>query len=332
MVHDIEKLATEVFNLAAESLSPATRRAYTSDWEQFALWCEARELPAFPAEPLTVCLYLADCQHKLKVASITRALTAISKVHELKGQPSPAKTEAVKTVFSGLRKKHARAQSRAAAVSFADLERMIGLCPPSMIGLRDAALLAVGWGAALRRSEICALDVADLEISELGCKITVRRSKNDQEGRGRVVAIPRAPRSCPVCLVGFIERWVDRLALSLSPGDKDTAVFRKMGSQGRQFFCEVGPRLRDRSVALIVARYAALAGLKGPYSGHSLRRGFATECARAGAPQWAIQQHTGHASADQVLRYIDEGRLFVDSPLLPVLSGARPIAGGGQDL
>ena len=314
----LARLGKEALDLAANSLKPATRKAYQADWDQFALWCESNGIDSLPAEPAAICLYIAEIQHKLKVSSITRALTSIGVIHALKGLENPVKTPQVKTVLTGLKKKKGMRPDKATPIGFADLQKMISLCPPSMVGLRDAAILAIGWGGALRRAEICALNFRDLALSSEGIAVTIRQSKNDPQGRGRVVAIPRAPKG-RFCLVSKIENWIDRLEKSRSKGDKTQAIFRRLGSQGRQFFSAVGPRLSPRSVALIVSKYAALVGLHGDFSGHSLRRGLATEAARAGAPQWAIKQHTGHASSDQLNEYIEAGRLFIDSPLLPIL-------------
>ena len=318
----LETIAEGVLELAGASLSPATRRAYTADWGAFELFCKAHSLTPLPAEPLTICMYVSAVKDTVKTVTVTRALTAITKVHELQGHISPCKSPQVKTVVRGLKNTRGSASEKAAPIAWGDLLNMIRLCPPSMAGIRDKSILGIGWAGALRRSEIVALDIGDLTFDDNGLRIAVRRSKTDPDGKGREIGIPVATEGGGLCVVALAKNWVRRLENARGPRDESPALFRNLGSKGRQFWSPVGSRLGDRSVSLIVRKYAALAGLKGAFSGHSLRRGLATEAARVGVPEYIIQQHTGHASIDMVREYIDAGRIWIDNPLLPII-GAR---------
>lgn len=315
-----ESVVEAMFRLAGASMGESTRRAYASDWRSFEQWCKLRQFRALPADALTVCLYVADVQEKLVYGSIRRALTAIGRVHELQGQTSPTKADSVKRVLLGLAKTKGRAVDKATPISFAELRAMMGACPGSAAGIRDRAILALGWGGALRRSEVVGLDIINVVFRAEGVALHVQRAKNDPTGKGRDLGIPRSKTG--FCLVQPIENWAGRLSRSIQGAD-DGSFFRFFGSAGRGFFPPVGARLGARSVCSIVKKYARLVGLDGVYSGHSLRRGLATEAARCGVPEWALQQHTGHSSPDQLRGYIHAGRLFVDSPINAILAGAR---------
>jgi integrase len=166
------------------------------------------------------------------------------------------------------------------------------------------ALLALGFAGAFRRSELVALDVADLEFSRAGLIVTLRRSKTDQEGRSRRLGIPYGS-SEPTCPVRSLQVWLESASILDGP------VFRSLDR-----FHRVQPRrLSDKAVALVVKRRAKAVGLDpARYAGHSLRAGLATSAAAAGASERAIMSQTGHRSADMVRRYIREASLFASNP------------------
>ena len=177
---------------------------------------------------------------------------------------------------------------------------MVTALPDGILGTRDRALLLVGFSSACRRSELVGLDHQDVQPTSDGLVLTLRRSKTDQEGAGRSIGVPYGsdPNTCPV---RSLAAWLDASGITAGP------IFRPINRHGH-----VGSsRLSDRSVALIVKKYAAAAGL-GPqhYSGHSLRAGLATSAAAAGASERAIMAQTGHRSAAMVRRYIRDGSLF----------------------
>jgi len=180
---------------------------------------------------------------------------------------------------------------------------MVLALPEGPLGLRDRALLLVGFAAALRRSKLVGLDVEDLGFEQAGMVLTLRRSKTDQEGQGQTVAIPygRHDSTCPVLAVKV---WLDASGITAGP------VFRAVDRHGNI----AAARLSDRAVANIVKRAAAAAGLDpADYAGHSLRSGMATAAARAGASERAIMDQTRHRSVAMVRRYIRRGQLFADN-------------------
>jgi integrase len=170
-------------------------------------------------------------------------------------------------------------------------------------------LLLLGFAGAFRRSELVALDVEDLEKNPNGIVVHVGRSKTDPEGKGRKLGIPfgKTPERCPVLA---LRAWVK------AAGFRAGALFRPVSKHGSV----IDRRLEDRAVAKIIQRTAKAAGLDPKrYAGHSLRSGFATSAALAGAGESAIMKQTGHTSIKTVHRYIREAELFKDSAAAMVL-------------
>ncbi len=166
-------------------------------------------------------------------------------------------------------------------------------------GIRDRALVLIGFAAALRRSELVALDVEDLHLESEGVLIHLRRSKTDQTGRGRKVAIPYGRTAA--CPVKAIRLWLDEADIETG------AIFRGVDKAGRV----ATSRLTDQSVSLVVKRCVRAIGLPADqYSGHSLRAGLVTSAARAGVSLPKIQEQTGHRSVAMLTRYIRDARLF----------------------
>ncbi|MGH3611884.1 MAG: site-specific integrase [Pseudonocardia sp.] len=171
---------------------------------------------------------------------------------------------------------------------------------------RDRTLLLFGFAGALRRSELVALDVDDITEDDTGLRLLIRRSKTDPDAEGAVRGLPYGshPASCPAsCPVRAWRAWQATSAIATGP------AFRAVDRHGR-----LGPRrLSDRAVADMVKRRAAAAGLEGPFAGHSLRAGFATEGYAQGTPELAVMRH-GRWSSAQVMRgYIEEGSIWTDN-------------------
>jgi site-specific recombinase XerD len=288
---------------AAASRAANTRRAYAADVAAFASWCAAKGLCSLPAEGPTVALYIASLADEgLAVATIARALVAINQAHKLAGHEGPRAHRAVRETFAGIRRTIGTAQ-RGKAPMTPEAIRKAAVGRDDVLGARDRALLAVGFAGGFRRSEIVSLDVSDLDFRAEGVVVMLRRSKTDQEGAGRRVALPYGsnPDTCPV---RALRAWLD--AASIEAG----AVFRAVDRHRN-----VGTgRLSDRSVANIVKSAAERAGLDvASYSGHSLRAGLATAAAKAGKSERAIMRQTGHRSERMVRRYIREASLFDDN-------------------
>jgi integrase len=290
---------------AGRSKSAATIKAYAAGWRDFLTFCEQRRASALPASDESVAGYLADLADRgARAATISRRLVVISQAHKAADLPSPTTSSLVSRTHAGIRRSIGTAQTAKAPALVDDLKRMLDQLPGTRVGLRDRALLLVGFAGAFRRSELVALDVADLEFSRAGLIVTLRKSKTDQEARSRRLGIPygSSEHSCPV---RSLQAWLESARISGGP------VFR-----GLDRFQRVQPgRLSDRSVALIVKRRAKAVGLDpARYAGHSLRAGLATSAAAAGASERMIMSQTGHRSADMVRRYIREGSLFQSNP------------------
>jgi integrase len=279
-----------------------TKETYRSQWWAFAGWCETRGLSCLPAAPVTVELYLNDRASKgIRPSSLDVALAAISQAHVAAGHPSPRSSLEVRTAREAIRREKGTAPAQKAPVLVSDLRAMVGTLPDTLAGLRDRALLLVGFAGGFRRSELVALELGDLSFASDGLSVTLRRSKTDQEGAGRVVGIPYGgtPATCPV---RTLRAWLE--AAQLAEG----AVFRAVRGT------RVGGALSGRDVARTVKRAAELAGLDAArFSGHSLRAGLATAAAKAGKSERAIMRQTGHRSATMVRRYIRDAELFADN-------------------
>lgn len=283
-----------------EAVAANTRRAYRADWEAFTAWCALHAVPALPTEPSTLVLYLTDQAAVLKTSTLQRRLAAIAQAHRLAGHPSPTEDITVRTVWRGIRRTKGTAQAAKQALLVHELRALLGVLPISPLGVRDRALLLLGFAGAFRRSELVALDVADLVVGPDGVTVTIRRSKTDQEGVGQRVGIPygRHRDTCPVLA---LTTWLELAQFTSGP------IFRPITRHG----AILPTRLSDRAVARIVQRVAAAAGLDpARYAGHSLRAGLATSAALAGAEERDIMRQTRHQSLTVARRYIRAGSLF----------------------
>jgi site-specific recombinase XerD len=302
----LEQTAELAREYIAQSMAASTARSYANGWRHFSDWCIAHHLPTMPAEPEIVALYIAECAETLKPATIGLRLSAISYYHQAAGHESPTHSLAVRKTLSGIRRNKGVAQTQKAPLSVADLRAILtehlphdfrGKITPK--GTRDRALLLLGFCGAFRRSELVGLDVEDLERVAEGLVVTLRRSKTDQEGAGRKVGIPYGNgKTCPV---QALTAWLAAAHITEGP------VFRPVDVWGNV----AAERLSDHAVALVVKTYAAAIGRDaGTFAGHSLRAGFATAAAGAGAAEFDIMRQTGHRSLTMLRRYIRDGSLF----------------------
>jgi integrase len=296
----LEVAIGEAREYAAHSRAESTTRAYAGDWGRFVVWCEASGETPLPARPLVIASYLAHLAGEgLSVSTLSRALVAIGQAHLLAGYESPRKSAEVREVLRGIQRTHGTAQKSKRPLVLAELSRVCHGLPDWTISVRDRALLLIGFAGAFRRSELVSLDVSDLELEDRGYVAHLRRSKTDQLAHGRDVAIPYGsdPLTCPV---RALEAWLEMACIDAG------AIFRQVDRHGR-----IGGRLSPASVASIVKRYAAAAGVDPrELSGHSLRSGLATSAAAAGKSERAIMAQTGHRSYQMVRRYIHRASLF----------------------
>lgn len=298
----LDRLAAQAEASFRAARAPSTLRAYEHDWQQFRLWCERHGLVALPATPQTVILYSTDLtkNQQRKWNTLQRRLAAVSQLHQQARFDSPTRSWAVKQFLAGLRREIGVAPQRKRPVLAEDLQQILAELPDSLLGKRDRALLLLGFTGAFRRSELVALDVADLAETREGLIVRVRRSKTDQEGEGRSVGIPQG-REQAACPLWALESWKASAQIERGP------LFRPMNRHGQV----LPQRLSAEGVAIVVKRYVESLGFDpAAFAGHSLRSGLATSAAAAGKSERAIMQQTGHRSVTTLRRYIRDGNLF----------------------
>jgi integrase len=293
-------LQQQVREFIRASKSASTLKGYESDWRDFCAWCEAHSLGPLPAASETVAAYIAGCAGHLKVGSIQRRLNAIAEAHKAVGLESPTHSAIVANTMKGIRRTLGTAAIQKAPALTDDIRAMVDVTDAGIIGVRDRALILLGFAGAFRRSELVGLDVEDCSFGKDGLTITLRRSKTDQQGAGRKIGIPYGsnPETCPVRV---LQGWIEQAGIASGP------LFRSINRHGK-----IQPgRLSGLDVARVVKKLAERAGLDaGKYAGHSLRAGHATSAAIAGASERSIMNQTGHRSVQMVRRYIRDGNLF----------------------
>jgi site-specific recombinase XerD len=270
------------------SRSPRTRHAYATAFADFAAWCDDEKVASVPATPIDVVHYMASLEQSgAKPSTIQQRLAAISDAHRQQRLVSPTKDVQVREAMSGIRRVVDTTPNRKTPLVDAATRTLVDATPMgTLAGLRDKALLLLGRQLGIRRSELVALDVSDLEEHSEGLAVMVRKSKTDQESRGRPILVLREPnpRYCPVRAV---RSWLTESGLKAGP------LFRPVNRHD----LVLDPRMTDRAVALIIKRAASRAGLNpAEYAGHSLRAGLVTSGKENRAPDHVIMANTGHAN------------------------------------
>ena len=304
----LQDLADKARAYAANKNSANTRRAYASDWNQFARWCRRQGFEAETPEPQVIGLYLtasADGKGmpKAAVSTIERRLAAITTRYRSAGAVFDRSDRHIIDVMAGIRRAHGRPPRQKEAVLGEDVLAMIATLPNDLRGWRDRAILLIGFASGLRRSEIVGLDCGPgqtedgagwVEILEEGTLLTLRGKtgwRQVEVGRGS------AERSCPVVA---LETWLKLARIAHGP------IFRRM----REPNGGVDPdRLTDKHVARLVKSTALAAGVRGDlpegqrrlaFAGHSLRAGLATA---AEVEEVLVQRQLGHASPEMTRTY-----------------------------
>ena len=254
-----------------------------------------------PTSAEAVAAFLAfDSKNGTKPTTLSRRLAAIRYAHALAGHPSPTASEAVKATLRGIKRTFRHAPVRKAPATSDRVAAMVALTGDGSRGLRDRALLLLGFAGAFRRSELVALNLEDLEFCEDGLLVTIRRSKTDQEGDGATIAIARGSGACPV---DALLDWIAASQIASGP------IFRPVSKKGRV----LNRRLSDRAVADLVKAYARRAGLKaGDFRAHSLRSGFLTLAAGKGASIFKMMDVSRHKSVETLRAYVRDAELFRD--------------------
>ncbi|MEI9430279.1 site-specific integrase [Mesorhizobium sp. Cs1299R1N3] len=311
----LDALADRARDYLEAASSANTRRAYASDWKQFASWCRRQHLDVLPPDPQTVGLYItalasgsatgAAAGRKKSVATIERRLSSLTWNYAQRGQPLDRKDRHIATVMAGIRNTHAAPPRQKEAVLPEDLIAMLEtLDRGSLRGLRDRAMLLLGFAGGLRRSEVVGLDVSRDQTEDgrgwveffpdKGVLVTLRGKTGWREvevGRGSSDA------SCPVVALGT---WLKLARIGHGP------LFRRVTGQGKKIGAD---RLNDQEVARLVKRTALAAGVRGDlpegergmmFAGHSLRAGLASS---AEVDERYVQKQLGHASAEMTRKY-----------------------------
>lgn len=308
----LEGLADKARAYVEAASSANTRRAYQSDWKHFSSWCRRQGLEAMPPDPKVVGLYITACasgtasgdRKANSVSTIERRLSSLSWNYSQRGLALDRRDRAISTVMAGIRNKHASPPRQKEAILPENLIAMLEtLDRGSLRGLRDRAMLLIGFAGALRRSEITGLDYARdqtedgrgwIEIFDKGMLVTLRGKTGWREveiGRGSSDA------TCPIVA---LETWLKFARINHGP------LFRRVTGQGKKVGAE---RLNDQEVARLVKRTALAAGVRGDlpegqretlFAGHSLRAGLASS---AEVDERYVQKQLGHASAEMTRKY-----------------------------
>lgn len=285
----------------ASRYSPATMRAYRNDWQQFLSYCQRSQRDSLPALPETVALFVAaEAQAGRRPSTLQRRIAAIRLAHRAADLESPTHADVVTGAMRGIRREHGTRPTQKAPILAEQLKELVDRIDlETLAGIRDRALLLVGFAAALRRSELAALEWADIEWVHQGMRVHIRRSKTDQEAQGEYVPVPLGGDYCPVTA---LRAWQ-------GASGHDGAVFRGF-YRGDKLRVEA---LSPYSVALIVQRYARSLGWEvAAYAAHSLRAGWVTSAAMNRASLMKMREVTRHKSLQTLQIYIRRAEEFVD--------------------
>ncbi|WP_156898039.1 tyrosine-type recombinase/integrase [Methylocapsa acidiphila] len=306
----LEKLAETAKDYARGAKAENTNRAYAADWRHFSAWARRRGFSPLPPDSQVVGLYLAACAsdaalgargQALAVRSIERRLSALAWQFAQRGLKLDRHDRHIAEVMAGIRRKHGRPPDQKEAVLAVDLLAMLATLDHELRGLRDRAILLVGFAGGLRRSEIVGLDCGPGQTEDASGWAAIEKKGLLVQIKGktgwREVEIGRGSSEA-TCPVAALERWLKFARISHGP------LFRRVGG------AKVGAdRLTDKHVARLVQRTALAAGVRGDlsegerkrkFAGHSLRAGLASS---AEVDERYVQKQLGHASAEMTRRY-----------------------------
>ena len=296
LITDIKSLEIETLKNLKNSKANNTLRAYQSDYRDFSLFCSKNGLSSMPTQPKIVALYITHLSKFSKFSTLKRRIASISVIHKLKGHYLDTKHPIIMENLHGIKRTLGSRQKAKKPLLINSLKKIIkAIDQEKKERDRDRALILIGFAGGFRRSELVNILKEDVELVDEGVKILIKKSKTDQSGEGSVKAIPyfQNQEFCPV------------IAL------KKYMSLKKFNSNSEKIF-----KLSDKSVALIIKKYAQIAGLDPTkYAGHSLRSGFATTAAEFGAEERNIMSMTGHKTTQMVRRYIQEANLFKNNAL-----------------
>jgi site-specific recombinase XerD len=310
----LREAAEKAAAFVQQSVPEGTQRAYAGDWRAFTEWCALTGSSPLPADPRVVAAFIADEADTLKPASIRRRLAAIAKAHKLAGLPNPCGSEPVPSTMKGIEARLGALPDAKAPATLDVMHRLAAACPlDSLEGLRNRALLLVGYAGAFRRSELVALEVRDLTWSEAGVVALVRKSKTDQRGEGKRKALPFTRDA--FCAATALQIWLDVSGITEGP------VFRGLDRTGTAVRRTA---LSAQVVALVVKGAAAKAGLDPThFSGHSLRAGHVTQARAMGVADADTMSVTGHKKVETLNVYDRRSNVFQRTSAGSVLTGTK---------
>ncbi|UFG13847.1 tyrosine-type recombinase/integrase [Pseudosulfitobacter pseudonitzschiae] len=305
----VDQLVETARSYAKQAASENTLKAYAKDWAHFTRWCRMKGAEPLPPSPEMIGLYLADLASgsgnspALSVSTIDRRLSGLAWNYAQRGFTLDRNNRHIATVLAGIKRRHARPPVRKEAIMADDILAMVGSLPFDLRGLRDRAILLLGYAGGLRRSEIVSLDVHKddtldsggwIEIFDKGALLTLNAKTGWREveiGRGS------SDQTCPV---QALEQWLHFAKIDFGP------VFVGTSRDGK---CASETRLNDKHVARLIKRTVLDAGIRSElpekerlalFSGHSLRAGLASS---AEVDERYVQKQLGHASAEMTRRY-----------------------------
>ena len=293
LITDVKSLEIETLQNLKNSKANNTLRAYQSDFRDFSGFCAKNGLSSIPTQPKIIALYITHLSKTSKFSTLKRRIASISVIHKLKGHYLDTKHPIIMENLHGIKRTLGSRQKAKKPILINELKLIIKAIDETKI--RDKALILVGFSGGFRRSELVNIQYDDVEFVPEGVKILIKRSKTDQSGEGSVKAIPYFENQefCPVIT---LKNYINKKFYNTSEGK----IFD----------------ISDKSVSLIIKRYAKKAGLDSSrYAGHSLRSGFATTAAEFGAEERNIMAMTGHKTTQMVRRYIQEANLFKNNAL-----------------
>ena len=296
LVTDLKSLELETLKNLKSSKSSNTLRAYKADFKDFVSFCIKNGFKHMPTEPKTLSLYLTYLSKTSKFSTLKRRIASISVIHRLSGHYIDTKHPLITENLMGIKRIIGSYQKAKKPILINDLKLIVNVIDQEKKEknkYKNKALLLIGFAGGFRRSELVSLEYDDIEFVTEGVKIFIKRSKTDQSGEGMIKAIPYFSNS-EYCPVNSLKKWIEKSEI------KSGKIFN----------------ISDKSVALIIKKYALKAGLDSKkYAGHSLRSGFATSTAELGAEERSIMAMTGHKTTQMVRRYIKEANLFKNNAL-----------------
>ena len=297
LITDLKSIELETLANLKMSKANNTIRAYKSDFKDFSMFCAKNGFSSLPTEPKIISLYVTYLSSGRKISTLKRRIASISVVHRLKGHYIDTKHPIIIENLMGIRRKTGSFQKSKKPILINELKQIIKAIDTTNKNkgrvLRDKAIILTGFSGGFRRSELVSIDYNDLEFVSEGVKIFIKRSKTDQSGEGMIKALPYFENK-EFCPVTFLKKWLDISKI------RNGLIFN----------------ISDKSVALLIKKYASVAGLDSEkYSGHRLRSGFATVSAEFGADERSIMTMTGHKTTQMVRRYIQEANLFKNNAL-----------------